>query len=95
MKLSIVIPVYYNQDNLVPLYADIKKKIIEKIDYEYEIVIVNDGSKDNSLLVMKELAKEDKNIKINSKSSPIQPKWYEKACCISSIPFISVKDISI
>lgn len=68
MKLSIVIPVYYNQDNLVPLYADIKKKIIEKIDYEYEIVIVNDGSKDNSLLVMKELAKEDKNIKIISLS---------------------------
>ena len=68
MKLSIVIPVYYNQDNLVPLYADIKEKIIEKIDYEYEIVIVNDGSKDNSLLVMKELAKEDKNIKIISLS---------------------------
>ena len=44
MKLSIVIPVYYNEDNLIPLYEDIKKKIIEVIDYDYEIVMVNDGS---------------------------------------------------
>ena len=48
MKLSIVIPVYYNEDNLIPLYEDIQKKIIQVIDYEYEIVMVNDGSKDKS-----------------------------------------------
>ena len=29
MKVSIVIPVYYNEDNLYPLYADIK----ERTDY--------------------------------------------------------------
>ena len=34
MKVSIVIPVYYNEDNLRPLYADIKEKIIDKIDYD-------------------------------------------------------------
>ena len=43
MKLSIVIPVYYNEDNLQPLYTDMKKKIIDIIDFEYEIVFVNDG----------------------------------------------------
>lgn len=68
MKISIVIPVYYNEDNLIPLYEDIKKKIINVIDYDYEIVMVNDGSKDNSYEVMKELAKKDKNIKILSLS---------------------------
>ena len=31
MKLSIVIPVYYNEDNLIPLYNDIKSKVIDKI----------------------------------------------------------------
>ena len=41
MKLSIVIPVYYNEENLFSLYADIKEKIIDKINYEYEIVMVN------------------------------------------------------
>ena len=43
MKLSIIIPVYYNEQNLKPLYADIKEKIIDVIDYEYEIVMVDDG----------------------------------------------------
>lgn len=68
MKVSIVIPVYYNEDNLRPLYADIREKFIEKIDYDYEIVMVNDGSKDKSYEVMQELAAEDKNIKTMSLS---------------------------
>ena len=68
MKVSIVIPVYYNEDNLIPLYKDIKEKFIDAIDYEYEIVMVNDGSKDNSYGVMQKLAVQDPNIKIVSLS---------------------------
>ena len=68
MKVSIVIPVYYNEHNLIPLYNDIKEKFISKIDYEYEIVMVNDGSKDLSYDVMKDLARKDENIKIISLS---------------------------
>ncbi len=68
MKLSIIIPIYFNQDNLQPLYDDIKKKIIDVIDYDYELVFVNDGSKDKSYEVMQELAKGDKNIKLFSLS---------------------------
>lgn len=63
-KLSIVIPVYFNEKNLRPLYADIKEKIIDKIDFDYEIVMVDDGSKDDSWKVMRELAQGDKNIRI-------------------------------
>ena len=68
MKVSLVIPVYYNEDNLRPLYADIREKFINKIDYDYEIVLVNDGSKDKSYEVMQELAAQDSNIKIISLS---------------------------
>lgn len=68
MKLSIVIPVYYNADNLQPLYDDIKKKVIDVIDYDYEIVLVNDGSKDKSYEVMKNLSGIDSHIKIISLS---------------------------
>lgn len=68
MKLSMVIPVYYNEENLQPLYEDIKTKIIDVIDYEYEIVMVNDGSKDRSYEVMQNLAEKDKHIKIVSLS---------------------------
>ena len=64
MKLSIIIPVYYNEENLKVLYEDIKKKLIDVIDYEYEILMIDDGSKDNSYKVMKELSAKDSNIKI-------------------------------
>ena len=61
-KLSIVIPVYYNAENLRPLYRDIKGKIIDVIDFDYEIVMVDDGSGDDSWRVMQELAEEDPHI---------------------------------
>lgn len=66
--MSIVIPVYYNEDNLMPLYEDLKKKFIDVIDYEYELVFVNDGSKDKSWDVLKQIAETDSNIRIYSLS---------------------------
>lgn len=63
-KLSIVIPVYYNQDNLRPLYEDMKQKLFGKGDFEYELVFVDDGSKDNSWAVLNELAEQDPNVRI-------------------------------
>ena len=64
-KISIVVPVYYNQDNLLPLYADLKEKVLTKLPegIEYELIFVDDGSKDKSYEVMKNLAKLDENIK--------------------------------
>ena len=66
-KLSIVIPVYFNEENLLPLYADIKDKVIDKLDkykLNYEIVMVDDGSKDKSYQIMEDIAKIDKNVVI-------------------------------
>lgn len=68
MKISVVIPVYYNQDNLLPLYNDISQKLFRHVEYEWEIVMVNDGSKDASYTVMKELAQKDSRVKIYSLS---------------------------
>ena len=68
MKISVVIPVYYNQDNLKPLYEDISKKLLNHTEYEWEIVMVNDGSKDESYTVMKELASKDSRLRIYSLS---------------------------
>ena len=62
-KLSIVIPVYFNEGNLLPLYTDLKEKVLTKLnDIDYEIVMVDDGSKDNSYQVMQDLAKIDNKI---------------------------------
>lgn len=63
-KLSIVVPVYFNEDNLVPLYEDLKCKVLTKLKCKYELIFVDDGSKDNSYKVMCELAKMDNNIKL-------------------------------
>ena len=68
MKISIVIPVYFNQDNLRPLYADMDAKLLSIDEYEWEIIMVNDGSKDESYSVMKELVTKDERIKIYSLS---------------------------
>lgn len=68
MKVSLVIPVYYNQDNLGPLYKDIQEKLYSCTEYEWEIVMVNDGSADGSYQVMQELASQDLRIKIISLS---------------------------
>ncbi len=63
-KLSIIIPVYFNEQNLQPLYEDIREKIIEPGLFDYEIVMVDDGSGDNSWAEMEKLAARDKNISI-------------------------------
>lgn len=68
MKISLIIPVYYNEENLRPLYKDIQEKLYIYTEYEWEIVMVNDGSKDASYTVMKEIASQDERIKIYSLS---------------------------
>ena len=68
MKVSLIIPVFFNERNLRPLYDDLREKFIDQIDYDYEIVMINDGSKDRSYDVMCKLAADDPNIKIFSLS---------------------------
>lgn len=68
MKISLIIPVYFNQDNLKPLYEDIERKLYSCTEFEWEIVMVNDGSQDDSYRVMQELAAEDSRIKVISLS---------------------------
>lgn len=65
-KISIIIPVYYNEDNLLPLYTDIKEKILSKLTIDYELVLVDDGSKDRSYETILELKK------LNPKIIPVK-----------------------
>lgn len=64
MKVSIIVPVYYNEDNLLPLYEDIKKKVFDQIEDDYEMIMVDDGSGDNSYQIMQTLASRDNHIRI-------------------------------
>jgi len=67
--ITILIPVYNEQDNLIFLYNRLKKIIDNELqEYSYEILFINDGSKDKSLTVIKELKLNDNNIKYVSLS---------------------------
>ena len=66
MKLSLVVPCY-NEEGNVRLFHDTAAAVFDHEGYEYEIVFVNDGSKDSTLEKLKELhAESDKNIRIIS-----------------------------
>lgn len=62
-KLSIIVPVYFNEDTLMDLYQDMKAKILDTLN-EYEIVFVDDGSGDRSWEVMEEIRKLDVNVRL-------------------------------
>ena len=57
MYLSVVVPVYNEYENIPLLYDEIVKAL-KDID-SWELILVNDGSKDNSLEALKELAVKD------------------------------------
>lgn len=63
MKLSIIVPVYYNADTLQDMYVDLKEKVLSKLQEEYELIFVNDGSGDDSYAVMNYLQKQDDHIR--------------------------------
>lgn len=62
-KISIIIPVYYNEDTLLLLYEDMKNKILGQLD-DYEIVFVDDGSGDNSFKIMTQIREMDPKVKL-------------------------------
>lgn len=61
-KISIVIPLYNEEDALRPLYAELKKAL-KNYSTDYELIFVDDGSSDKSLSIIKEFAKTDNKIK--------------------------------
>lgn len=64
-KVSVLIPLYNEDESLKPLYTEIKDAL-KKISIDYEIMFVDDGSTDNSLKVIKELSQKDPKIRFIS-----------------------------
>jgi len=62
-KYSVVVPVYNSERSLEELCGRIKKMFLE-LNGDYEIVLVDDSSLDNSWRVMKEIHGRNRNVKI-------------------------------
>ena len=61
-KITILVPAYNEEEALPFLYERVSKIMDEMKNYEFELLFVNDGSKDNTLNEIKELRKKDKRI---------------------------------
>ena len=63
MKLSIVVPCY-NEEGNVKAFSEAVYKVFKNKKIKYEIIFVNDGSKDDTVKQLKEIvAQEKQNIK--------------------------------
>ena len=61
---SVVVPVYNSEHTLQELYTRLEKVFREVIKEEFELILVDDGSKDRSFEVMQELRAKDNRVRI-------------------------------
>lgn len=65
-KVTIVIPMYYEESVANECYKRVKENLEKLEDYNHEIIFINDGSKDRTLEILEEIAKKDNNVKVIS-----------------------------
>jgi len=61
--LSVVIPIFNEEENISPLYQDLKA-VMGRMGVKYEVIFIDDGSDDASNEVLQGLAKDDKGVKV-------------------------------
>ena len=63
-QLAIIIPVYNEEENIEKVIND-WRKILEK--KKFDIIVINDGSKDKTKLILDKIKKKSSNIKVINK----------------------------
>ncbi len=61
-NITIIVPCYNECEALPRFYEEISN-VFQNIDAEYELLFINDGSKDNTLNVILDIAEKDKRVK--------------------------------
>ena len=67
-KISVIVPCYNEEESLPIFYKEITKVIKEMGNVEFELLFINDGSKDNTLNILRSLSKKDKRVRYISLS---------------------------
>ena len=65
-KISIIVPMYNEQEVVNECFNRLENVLANLPEYEYEILFVNDGSKDKTLEVLTQIAESNKNVKVIS-----------------------------
>lgn len=60
--ISLIIPCYNEQESLPTFYKE-TTSVVQKMTSDYELIFINDGSKDQTLSILKELAAQDLHVK--------------------------------
>lgn len=60
--VSIIVPCF-NEQEALPIFYKTIIPILKQLGPDYELILVDDGSKDNTAQIMKNLAEEDENVK--------------------------------
>lgn len=63
VKLSIILPVYNEEENVPVIYEELKS-VLDKINKNYEIIFIDDGSTDKTFEVLEKLHKKNPKVKI-------------------------------
>ncbi len=63
MKISLVIPCYNEEESLPIFYEELKRVSSEMSDYDFEMLFIDDGSKDKTLETLQNFAKDDERVK--------------------------------
>ena len=65
-KISVVIPMYNEEEVIKASYSRIQKVLENLKRYDYEIICIDDGSKDKTLNILQEISKENQKVKVIS-----------------------------
>ena len=60
-KISVIVPCYNEEESLSLFYKEISKVINKMNNVSFEIIFIDDGSRDKTLEIIKDISKDDKN----------------------------------
>ena len=63
VDVTVVVPVYNEEESIPELYSQLTQ-VLSRLDRTYEILIIDDGSKDNSFELLKELHERDHHVRV-------------------------------
>lgn len=86
--ISIVVPIYNEEKNIQKLYLEVKN-ILRNLNQQYEFIVIDNNSNDNTVNILRSIAKDDKNFKVilNSKNfghirSPFYALKFARGDCV-------------
>ena len=65
-KISVVIPMYYEEEVAEKCYEKMTEVLSNIENYDYELICINDGSKDKTLEILESISEKDKRVKVIS-----------------------------